>query len=132
MWDALQVAHEGTNDVKLARINTLTQEFDLFHMKHGETIADMQKRFTHIINHLHTIGHTTSNVVATNKILRCLNREWQPKVTMIKEANDLTTLDVTTLFGKLQEHEQELINLNKHKKKEKKEKSMDMETSLSY
>ena len=41
MWDALQVAHEGTNDVKLSRINTLTQEFNLFHMNHGETIADM-------------------------------------------------------------------------------------------
>ena len=24
MWDSLQIAHEGTNDVKLARINTLT------------------------------------------------------------------------------------------------------------
>src|SRR3954464_4266823 len=46
MWDALQVAHEGTNDVKLARMNTLTKEFDLFHMKQGETIADMQKRFS--------------------------------------------------------------------------------------
>src|ERR1044072_9236651 len=75
IWDALQVTHEGTNDVKLARINTLSQEFDLFHMKHGETIADMQKRFTHIINNLHTLGHATPNAAATNKILRCLNRE---------------------------------------------------------
>ena len=41
MWDSLQITHEGTNDVKLARINTLTQEFDLFHMEDGETIADM-------------------------------------------------------------------------------------------
>src|ERR1051325_5191345 len=84
MWDALQIAHEGTNDVKLARINTLTQEFDLFHMKHGETISDMQKRFSLIINRLHTLGHVTYNVVATNKILRYLNRELQPKVTAIK------------------------------------------------
>ena len=96
-------------------------------MKHGETIADMQKRFSHIINHLHTLGHVTPNVVATNKILRCLNREWQPKVTAIKEANNLATLDITTLFGKLQEHAQELINLNIHEKKEKKEKPKDTE-----
>src|ERR1051325_11618488 len=93
MWDALKIAHEGTNDVNLSRINTLTQEFDLFHMKHGETITDMQKRFSHIINRLHTLGLVTSNVVATNKILRCLNREWQLKVTTIKEENDLATLD---------------------------------------
>ena len=105
MWQALQVTHEGTNNVKLERINTLTQEFDLFHMKHGETITDMQKIFSHIINRLHTLGHITSNVVAINKILRCLNREWKPKVTAIKEAYDLTLLELTTLFGKLQEHE---------------------------
>lgn len=120
MWEALQVTHEGTNDVKLARINMLTQEFDLFRMKHGESIVDLQKRFSHIINRLHTLGHIISNAVSTNKILRCLSREWQPKVTAIKEDNDLTTLDLTTLFGKLQEHEQELMNLNKFEKKEKK------------
>src|SRR3954468_24580978 len=127
MWDALQVAHEGTNDVKLARINTLTQEFDLFHMKQAEAIADMQKRFSHIINRLHTLGHITLNVVSTNKVLRCLSREWQPMVTAIKEANNLSTLDLTTLFGKLEEHEQDLMNPNKHEKHEKKEKSKDTE-----
>jgi hypothetical protein len=49
---------------------------------------------------------------------------------VIKEANDLRTLDMTTLFGKLQEHEQELMNLEKHEKsqkKEKKEKAKDTE-----
>ena len=94
-------------------------------MKHGKTIADMQRRFSHIINRLHTLGHITSNVFATNKILRCLNREWKPKVTSIKEANDLTTLELITLFGKLQEHERGLTNLNKHENKEYKEKLRD-------
>src|SRR4051812_16385450 len=135
MWDSLQVSHEGTNDVKLARINTLTQEFDLFHMKHGETIAEMQKRFSHIINRLHTLGHITPNAVATNKVLRCLSRECQPKVMGIKEANDLSTLDLKTLFGKLEEHEQDLMNLNKHEKKEKskdtEKKSIDLKASSS-
>ncbi|XP_050906526.1 uncharacterized protein LOC127120164 [Lathyrus oleraceus] len=130
MWDSLQITYEGTNDVKLARINTLTHEFDLFHMEDGETIADMQKRFYHLINQLNALGRTTPNDVATNKILRCLNRNWLPKVTEIKEANDLRTLDMATLFCKLQEHEQELMNLEKHEKsqkKEKKEKSKDTE-----
>ena len=30
MWDSLQITHEGTNDVKLARINILTQELTFF------------------------------------------------------------------------------------------------------
>jgi hypothetical protein len=99
-------------------------------MEDGETIANMQKRFSHLINRLNALDRTTPNDVATNKILRCLNRDWLPKVTAIKEANDLRTLDMTTLFGKLQEHEQELMNLEKHEKsqkKEKKEKAKDTE-----
>lgn len=56
----------------------------------------MQKRFTHLINRLNALGKPISNELATNKVLRCLSRESQPKVTTIKEANDLTTLDITT------------------------------------
>src|SRR4051812_39401699 len=127
MWDTLQVAHEGTDDVKLARINTLTQEFELFHMEDGESIENMQKRFVHLKNRLNSLDRPVSNAVATNKILRCLNREWQPKVTAIKEANDLNTLDITTLFGKLEEHEQHLKCLDMHEKRAKKEKNMEKE-----
>ncbi|XP_050920455.1 uncharacterized protein LOC127138096 [Lathyrus oleraceus] len=84
MYDLLEVAHKGTNEVKQARINTLNQEFELFCMKHDETLADMQKRFTYLINRVNAIGNSISNVIATNKVLRCLNREWQPKVPAIK------------------------------------------------
>ena len=41
MWDTLQVTHEGTNDVKRSRINTLTYEYELFRMKTNENIQDM-------------------------------------------------------------------------------------------
>lgn len=35
-------------------------------------------------------------------------KEWQPKVTFIKEYNDLNTLNITKLFRKLPEHENEM------------------------
>jgi len=52
MWEVLEVTHEGPNDVKRARKHALIQEYELFKMKQGESIADVQKRFTHIVNHL--------------------------------------------------------------------------------
>ncbi|XP_050908751.1 uncharacterized protein LOC127122457 [Lathyrus oleraceus] len=128
MWDALQVSHEGINEVKQSRINTLTQKFELFRMKQEKYIFDMQERFIHLINNLNSLGKHISNELATNKVLRCLSREWKPKVTAIKEANDLTTLDITTLFGKLEEHQQELARLEKYEKKIKKEKTKDKES----
>jgi len=52
MWDALEVTHEGIREVKRARKNALIQEYELFKMQKGESIAKVQKKFTHIVNHL--------------------------------------------------------------------------------
>ena len=38
-WDTLEVTHEGTNDVKRARKHTLIQEYEMFRMLKGESIA---------------------------------------------------------------------------------------------
>jgi hypothetical protein len=53
MWDTVVTHFEGTNEVKIWKINALTQEFELFHMLDGETIANMQQRFVKITNKLH-------------------------------------------------------------------------------
>ena len=66
MWDTLEVAHEVTNEVKQARLNTLNQEFELFRMKYGETISEMQKRFTYLINRLNALGNLIFNAIVTN------------------------------------------------------------------
>jgi len=105
MWDVLEVTHEGTNEVKRARKNTLIQEYEMFRMKAGENICDVQKRFTHIVNHLLALGKTFDKEELNIKILKSLNRTWQPKVTAISESRDLTTMNIATLFGKLREHE---------------------------
>jgi len=66
-------------------------------------------RFTHIVNKLQNLGKTISNQDCTNKILRCMTKEWQPNVTAIKESQNLNDLSMITLFGKLKEHEHEII-----------------------
>ena len=52
MWEILRVTHEGTDDIKHARKNSLIQEYEMFRMQQGKTIYDVQKHFTHIANHL--------------------------------------------------------------------------------
>ena len=92
MWDTLQLTHEGTTNVKRSRINTLTHEYELFRMNTNENIQSMQKRFTHIVNHLASLGKTFPNEDLINKVLRFLSREWQPKVTGISESKDLSSV----------------------------------------
>jgi len=57
MWEILEVTHEGTNYVKRARKHSLIQEYELFKMQTKESIANVQKRFTHIVNHLTGLGN---------------------------------------------------------------------------
>jgi len=83
MWNILEVTHEGTNGVKRARKHALIQEYELFRMQKGETICDVQKRFSHIVNHLMSLGKTFDKEELNIKILKCPDRSWQPKATAI-------------------------------------------------
>ena len=54
------------------------------------------------------------------KILKFLDRNWQPKVTTILESKDLSIITVVALFGKLKEHEIEMQRLSELESSEKK------------
>lgn len=118
MWDVLEVTHEGANEVKRARKNSHIQEYEMFRMKVGETIYDVQKRFTHI--YLISLGKTFDKEEINIKIPKSLRRKWKPKVTTISEFKDLTTMNMTSLFGKLREHELELGKLKEKEESEQK------------
>ena len=100
MWDVLEVTHEGTDDVKRARKPSLIQEYELFRMQSEESIADVQKRFTHIVHHLTGLGKVFDKEELNIKVLKCLDRSWQPKVTAISESRDLSKMSTAALFWK--------------------------------
>ena len=105
----LKVAHEGTTDVRRARKHTLVSEYEAFRMKNGETISELQTRFTHIVNHLLGLGKMFEDDELNIKILNCLTRTREPMITMIKEFKDLASLSMEAFFGKLLVYEHELI-----------------------
>jgi len=74
MWEVLKVTHEGTDDVKRSRKHSLIQEYELFRMQPEENIADVQKRFTHIVNHLTGLGKVFDKEDLNIKVLKCLDR----------------------------------------------------------
>jgi len=83
IWDAFQVAHEGTNQVKQSRIELLMRQFELFEMGDRETVMDMYTRFTHITNELKSLGKSFTTEELVRKILRFLPHSWEAKVTAI-------------------------------------------------
>jgi len=70
-----------------------------------ENISDVQKCFTHVVNHFLALGKTFEIKELNVKVLKSLYRTWQPKSTTTSESKDLTTMTVATLFSKLKEYE---------------------------
>ena len=124
MWDVLEVTREGTSDVKRARKHALIQEYELFRMKPGETLAKVQKRFTHVVNHLIGLYKVFNKEKLNIKILKCLDKSWQPKVTAFSKTRDLSTLTSAALFGKLREYELEMIRFNEQENGDRKQKGI--------
>lgn len=78
----------------------------------------LQKRFTHIVNHLLALRKNADKEEINIKILKCLNRSWQPKVTANLESRDLTSMNMATLFGKLRKDEFDLGRLREEEESE--------------
>ncbi|XP_068486648.1 uncharacterized protein [Phaseolus vulgaris] len=132
MWEVLEVTHEGTYDVKRSRKHSLIQEYELFRTQSEESIADVQKRFTHIVNHLTGLGKVFDKEELNIKVLKCFDRSWQPKVTAISESRDLSKMSTIALFGKLMEHELELKRLKEQETVEKRAKGIALKTTMEH
>ncbi|XP_070015401.1 uncharacterized protein [Nicotiana sylvestris] len=105
IWEALQTAHEGTTQVKQSKIDMLTTEYELFKMRDDKSIQDMHKRFTSIINELHSLGETIPRNKLVRKILSFLPSSWESKVNAITKSKDLQELTIEELIGNLKIYE---------------------------
>ncbi|XP_070021465.1 uncharacterized protein [Nicotiana sylvestris] len=95
--EALQIAHEGTTQVKQSKIDMLTTEYELFKMRDDEFIQDMYTRFTSIINELHSLDE----IIPRNKL----------------------ELTVEELIGNLKTHEL-MKKINSERREPKREKNL--------
>ncbi|KAL5577478.1 hypothetical protein UlMin_019177 [Ulmus minor] len=105
IWHTLEVIYEGTNQVKESKINMLVHKYELFQMKHDESITQMYTRFTDIINDLSSLGKEYSMSEKVRIFLRSLPKQWEAKVTAIQEAKNLSNLPLDELIGSLMTHE---------------------------
>ncbi|VFQ79600.1 unnamed protein product [Cuscuta campestris] len=97
MWDKLEITYEGTNQVREAKIDFLTHEYELFRMKENEKIDEMFERFSKIINDLHALKKTYTDKELVRKILRSLTPEWRSKADAIQESIGITNVTIDGL-----------------------------------
>ena len=114
MWDTLEVAHIGTTQVKASKIHVLVSQYEMFKMEEGESIKDFVQRFIALTNQLMLLGRTFDNANLVHMVLKSLIKDWQPKVTAIKESLKMGMPTIQELYGNLEEHELEFKRFKKN------------------
>ncbi|VFQ85600.1 unnamed protein product [Cuscuta campestris] len=110
MWDKLEVTYEGTDQVREAKIDFLTEEYEMFRMKEHEKIDDMFDRFSKIVNDLHALKKTYTDRDLVRKSLRSLTSEWRSKADAIYESIGTSNVTIDGLRGNLKTYESTILN----------------------
>ena len=100
IWDTLELAYEGTSEVKHSKIDLLMSKYEAFNMNKNENISDCFGRFMTIVNDLKSLGKNFTDEDLVRKMLRSLTGAWTAKVTSVYEAKDLTVLTLEQLMRK--------------------------------
>ena len=113
----MSINYEGTEDVRLRKVGTLTRHYESFIMKDKESVEDMFGRLQVLLNNLEALGQTYSKTQINLKVLDSFPKVWEPKTTTIQEARDLKNLAWDELLGILRVHEVHLQNREHLQKK---------------
>lgn len=62
-WETLQEAYQGSDQVKVVKIQTLKREFENFKMKEAKSVSDYCVRVNDVVNKMATLGETINNEV---------------------------------------------------------------------
>ena len=72
IWSHLVVTHEGTSQVKRAKIDLLCSQYKNFTIHENESIDHMITKFTKIVNGLSSLGDEIDNDQKVQKVIRAL------------------------------------------------------------
>ncbi|GKC85184.1 retrovirus-related pol polyprotein from transposon TNT 1-94, partial [Tanacetum coccineum] len=86
IWDRVKLLMKGTELSYQERECRLYNLFDKFAYVQGETLYEYYRRFSQLINDMHTIGMTMQQVRVNTKFLNALLPEWSKFVTDVNLA----------------------------------------------
>jgi len=104
----LKKKYQGSSRVKRARLQAFRKEFEILHMKEGESVNEYFARTLTIANKMKVNGENKGDVVVVEKILRSLTPKFDYVVCSIKESKDTNTLTIDELQSSLLVHEQRM------------------------
>ena len=106
--DSLKQKYQGTTRVKRAHLQSFRKEFEILHMKVGESMNEYFSWTLTIANKMKANGEDKGDVIAVEKILRSMTPKFDYVVYSIEESKYIDTLTIDELQSSLLVHEQRM------------------------
>ncbi|XP_055825788.1 uncharacterized protein LOC129894227 [Solanum dulcamara] len=100
--------YADTTRVKRQQLQVLRKEFEVLHMKEGESVDEYFTRTLTVVNKMRIYGGKLDDVDVIEKILRCMSSKFAYVVCTIEESKDIDTMSIDELQISLLIHEQRM------------------------
>ena len=89
-------------------MQTLRKEFEILHIKTGESVNEYFARTLTVVNKMKANGENKGNMAVVEKILRSMTPKFDYVVCSIEQSKDIDTLTIDELQSSLLVHEQRM------------------------
>ena len=107
LWDTIELIMEGTEEVKENRLDILTSQYEAFKSLSGESITQVFERYNKLLNELSIQGKTYPLRETNRKFMLTLPYHVEHKISAIRERDEIHTMSLEKLYGKLRSYEME-------------------------
>ena len=109
IWETIETINEGTEEVRVNRLEILTSEYEHFKSTSGEGISEVFERYNKLINKLNLQGKFYTQKEINRKFLLTLPTHLEHRITAIRESRDMNEVSLERLYGVLKTYELEQI-----------------------
>ena len=107
MWDTIELIIEGTEEVKENRLDILTSQYEAFKSLSRESNIQVFERYNKLLNELSIQGKTYPLRETNRNFMLTLSYHVEYKISAIRERDDIHTMSLEKLYGKLRTYEME-------------------------
>ncbi|KAG9444873.1 hypothetical protein H6P81_016213 [Aristolochia fimbriata] len=104
-WKILEVHYEGTESVRVVKLQMLMTQFELIRMRDDETILEFEGKITDIANQSANLGDRIPQDQLVKKVLRSLCSKFKMKRIALEESRSLNVMTLDELIGSLKTFE---------------------------
>ncbi|KAG9453338.1 hypothetical protein H6P81_006242 [Aristolochia fimbriata] len=104
-WRILEVHYEGTESVRVSKLQMLTTQFELMRMREDESILEYESKIRDIANQSAGLGEKIPQNQLVRKVLRSLSSKFKMKRVAIEEYKVIDNMTLDELIGSLKTFE---------------------------